>query len=71
MKVHHSNSGKGFVVLGTPISADTGINGTLPYRAMANQTGPLGKLVRIGVTLTAGTNPTARVRVWVTGRTHG
>lgn len=71
MKWHHSNSGKGFVVLSTPVSADTGVAGTLPFRTMGNQTGPSGKLGRVGVTLNGGSSPTARVRVWVTGRTHG
>ena len=64
---YHSNSGKGFVALGVPISADTGVT-SLPYRSLANQTGPGGKLGRVGVKLNGGTSPTARVRVWVTGR---
>lgn len=67
VKWYHSNSGKGFFTLGTPISTDTGIQ-SLPYRGMANQSGPSGKLGRVGVTINGGSSPTARVRVWVTGR---
>ncbi len=67
VKWYHSISGKGFATLGTPVNADTGIT-SLPYRALANQAGPSGKLGRVSVTLNGGTSPTARVRVWVTGR---
>lgn len=67
---YHSNSGKGFGLLATAISADTAVQ-SLPYRALANQAGPMGKFGRVGVTLNGGTSPTARVRVWVTGRTGG
>lgn len=67
---YHSNSGKGFVSLGTPINADTGVT-SLPYRSIANQAGPGGKLGRVGVKLNGGSSPTARVRVWVTGRERG
>lgn len=68
VNVHHSNSGKGFVSLAAVISAAN--IASPPYRSLANQTGPFGKLVRIGVVLN-GTSPTARVRIWATGRTHG
>lgn len=70
VKWYHSNAGKAFSVLGTPVSADTGIT-SLPYHAMANQTGPSGKLGRLGVTLNGGSSPSARVRIWVNGRMHG
>lgn len=71
VKLHHSNSGKGFKALATVISTDNGIT-QLPYRTVVNQSGPFGKLMRVGVTLlvSSGT-PTAHVRVWATGRTRG
>ena len=68
VNVHHSNSGKSFVSLAAVISGAS--ISAPPYRSLASQSGPFGKLVRIGVVL-GGTSPTARVRVWATGRTHG
>ena len=68
VNVHHSNSARGFVSLASVISAAS--IASPPYRSLASQGGPFGKFVRIGVVL-GGTSPTARVRVWATGRTHG
>lgn len=60
----HSNSGKGFVALAnllTTVALDN-----LPFRDVKAQPGPLGGQGQIAVQL-GGTNPTARVRIWVTG----
>lgn len=69
VKLHHSNSGKGFVQLATLINASTGITSP-PYRSIASQAGPFARQVRVGITLGSGSSPTARVRVWATGRSH-
>lgn len=69
LKVYHSNSGKGFVSVSTVINAASVTS--LPYRGLASQAGPLAKFVRTSVSLGNSGTPSARVRIWATGRTHG
>lgn len=66
VKWYHSNSGKGFVAQTTIVNGES--ISSLPYRQVVVQNGPYGKLARLGVTLTGGSSPTARVRIWHTGR---
>ena len=40
---------------------------SVPYQNVVQQTGPLGGYGKAGITL-GGTNPTARIRIWATGR---
>lgn len=62
-----SNSGKAFVA-----KAPSFVNGesidNLPFRAIKVQPGPFASMGQVGVKLTGGTSPTARVRIWACGR---
>lgn len=66
IKVYTGSSGKGFPEFSTVLNSAS--LSSLPYRTSVTQAGPLGKLVRLGVTIGGTGSPVARVRIWVTGR---
>ena len=65
---YHSNSGKGHIATtASPLVSAADISSP-PYRSVVQQSGQtLGARGRVGVKL-LGTTPTARVRIWATGR---
>lgn len=65
----HSNSGRRFIGLSNLVTnqALSPASSALPYRDIKTQSGPLGALGQVGITL-GGTDPWARVRVWACTR---
>lgn len=69
VRYHHSCSNEGtFTALADLIT--NGNIATPPYQKVVQQAGPLGAYGKLGITL-GGSTPTARVRVYVTGRGTG
>lgn len=66
VKVYTSNTGKRWMEFATVLNGAS--LGSIPYFSLVTQTGPLGRLVRLGVTIGGTGSPVARVRIQAVGR---
>ena len=66
VKVYTSNTGKRWMEFATVLNGAS--LGSIPYFSVVTQAGPLGRLVRLGVTIGGTRSPVARVRIQAIGR---